>query len=196
MLLVLDNYDSFTFNLVQYLGELGADPLVVRNDEMSLDAIRDLGPSRIVVSPGPCTPAEAGVSVEVVRALGPTIPVLGVCLGHQAIGEAFGGRTVRARRVMHGKTAPVRHTGEGIFAGLPSPLTVARYHSLVTDPGALPAVLEAVAWSDDAGDADRPAEIEIQGMRHRHHPVWGVQFHPESLFSDGGKRLLSNFLAL
>ena len=190
MLLVIDNYDSFTFNLVQLLGSLGADPRVVRNDELGVEQIRSLRPERIVLSPGPCTPAEAGVSVAVVKALGPEVPVLGVCLGHQAIGEAFGGRTIRARRVMHGKTAPVRHGGEGIFRGLPSPLLVARYHSLVTDPAALPAELEAVAWSDEDGGE------EIQGMRHRTHPVWGVQFHPESIFSEHGVRLLGNFLAL
>jgi anthranilate synthase component 2 len=190
VLLVLDNYDSFTFNLVQFLGELGADPLVVRNDERSVEEIRALGPSRIVVSPGPCTPGEAGVSVELVRSLGESVPILGVCLGHQAIGEAYGGRTIRAGRVMHGKTDPVEHTGEGIFEGLPSPLVVTRYHSLVTDPEALPGVLVPVAWSDD--EAGR----EIQAMRHRELPVWGVQFHPESLFSEGGKRLLANFLAI
>jgi anthranilate synthase component II len=191
VLLVLDNYDSFTWNLVQLLGELGADPLVVRNDERSVQALAALGPERIVVSPGPCTPAEAGVSVELVHALGPSVPVLGVCLGHQAIGEAYGGRTIRASRVMHGKTAPVRHTGEGLFRGLPDPLTVARYHSLVTDPDALPPDLEPVAWSREEGEGE-----EIQAMRHRSHPVWGVQFHPESLFSEGGKRLLANFLAV
>jgi anthranilate synthase component 2 len=191
VLLVIDNYDSFTFNLVQYLGELGAEPIVVRNDERTVEQIRALRPERIVLSPGPCTPAEAGISVELVRALGASVPVLGVCLGHQAIGEAYGGRTIRAGRTMHGKTAPVRHTGQGIFAGLPSPLTVARYHSLTTDPGALPDELEPVAWSDDPSDAG-----EIQGMRHRTHRVWGVQFHPESLFSEEGKRLLANFLEL
>ncbi|MBT8338043.1 MAG: aminodeoxychorismate/anthranilate synthase component II [Gemmatimonadetes bacterium] len=190
MLLVLDNYDSFTFNLVQFLGELGGEPRVVRNDEYSIDELRALAPSRIVISPGPCTPGEAGVSVELVRALGESVPILGVCLGHQAIGEAYGGRTIRAGRVMHGKTDPIEHTGEGIFEGLPSPLTVTRYHSLVTDPEALPSVLVPVAWSDD--EAGR----EIQAMRHRELPVWGVQFHPESLFSDGGKVLLGNFLAM
>lgn len=190
MLLVLDNYDSFTFNLVQFLGELGADPVVVRNDECTVDEIRDRRPERIVVSPGPCTPREAGISVELVRALGPTTPILGVCLGHQAIGEAYGGRTIRAGRIMHGKTDPIEHDGSGIFQGLPSPLTVTRYHSLVTDPDALPDELEAVAWSRE-GDA-----VEIQAMRHRVFPVWGVQFHPESLFSQDGKRLLANFLAI
>ncbi|MFO8173001.1 MAG: anthranilate synthase component II [Gemmatimonadota bacterium] len=189
MILVLDNYDSFTWNLVQLLGELGADPQVFRNDEASVDEIRKLAPRRIVVSPGPCTPAEAGISVDLIRELGPSIPVLGVCLGHQAIGEAFGGRTVRAGEVMHGKTAAVRHTGRGLFRGLPDPLEVIRYHSLVTDPAALPEVLEVVAWSDPQRFGE-----EIQGIRHRTHPIWGVQFHPESLFSQGGKTLLENFL--
>jgi anthranilate synthase component 2 len=191
MLLVLDNYDSFTFNLVQYLGELGADPVVIRNDERSVSEIAAMGPERIVISPGPCTPAEAGVSVELVRELGSTTPILGVCLGHQSIGEAYGGRTIRAARTMHGKTSPIRHDGSGLFHGLPSPLTVTRYHSLVTDPDALPEVLVPVAWSEDA-----EAGEEIQAMRHREYPVWGVQFHPESLFSDGGHRLLDNFLRM
>ena len=191
MLLVIDNYDSFTFNLVQYLGELGADLRVVRNDELEVEGIEALAPDRIVLSPGPCTPSSAGVSIDVVRALGPTTPTLGVCLGHQAIGEAYGGRTVRAGKVMHGKTAPVRHSGEGIFQGLPSPVTVTRYHSLTTDPDALPEELVPVAWSDADGE-----EAEIQGMRHRAHPVWGVQFHPESLFSEHGRTLLKNFLDL
>ena len=191
MILVLDNYDSFTFNLVQALGALGAEPTVLRNDERSVEEIRSLAPDRIVVSPGPCTPAQAGVSVELIRALGPEIPTLGVCLGHQAVGEAFGGRTVQARRVMHGKTAPVRHTGVGILAGLPSPFTVARYHSLVTDPASLPDELEAIAWTDLPGEED-----EVQAARHRHFPVWGVQFHPESLFGEHGDALLRNFLTL
>ncbi len=191
MLLVIDNYDSFTWNLVQHLGELGADPVVVRNDEHSPDALEAMGPTAVVISPGPCTPAEAGVSVEVIRRLGPTTPLLGVCLGHQSIGEAFGGRTIRARRVMHGKLGLVRHGGEGIFQGLPDPLEVTRYHSLVTDPEALPAELEAVAWSTGEG-----ASGEIQALRHRTFPIWGVQFHPESLFCQDGKRLLDNFLRL
>ena len=190
MLLVIDNYDSFTFNLVQYLGELGACPHVVRNDELDVPAIEALRPERIVLSPGPCTPAEAGVTVEVVRRMGSRVPVLGVCLGHQAIGEAYGGRTIRARRTMHGKTAPVRHSGEGLFAGVPSPFTVTRYHSLVTDPAVLPEELVPVAWCDEEGGE------EIQGMRHRTDPVWGVQFHPESLFSEHGKTILANFLGL
>ncbi len=189
MILVLDNYDSFTWNLVQFLGELGADLRVARNDETTVEEVRAMAPDRIVISPGPCTPREAGISVAVVRELGPHVPILGVCLGHQAVGEAFGGRTVRASRIMHGKTAPVLHRGEGIFEGLPSPLSVARYHSLVTDPSALPPVLEVVAWSDPEVFGE-----EIQGVRHREFPVWGVQFHPESLFTQQGKRLLRNFL--
>jgi len=190
VILVLDNYDSFTFNLVQALGALGAEPTVLRNDERSVAEIRSMRPERIVVSPGPCTPREAGVSVELIRALGPAIPTLGVCLGHQAIGEAFGGRTVRAGRVMHGKTAPVRHEGKGILAGLPSPFTVARYHSLVTDPAVVPEELEVIAWTDLPA-----AQDEVQAVRHRRFPVWGVQFHPESLFGEHGDALLRNFLA-
>ncbi len=190
MLLVIDNYDSFTWNLVQFLGELGAEPVVHRNDEIGLDEIEALHPDRIVISPGPCTPAEAGISVELVRRFGPSTPILGVCLGHQSIGEAYGGRVVRARRTMHGKLSPVRHTGAGLFAGLPDPITVTRYHSLVIDPPSLPAELEAVAWTDEPGWED-----EIQAVRHRQHPVWGVQFHPESIASEGGKALLANFLA-
>ena len=191
MLVVIDNYDSFTFNLVQALGALGADPFVVRNDERSVEEIRSLRPDRLVVSPGPCTPADAGVSVDLIRELGPDVPTLGVCLGHQAVGEAFGGRTVRARRVMHGKTAPVRHGGTGILTGLPSPFTVARYHSLVTDPAVLPAELEAVAWTDLPEERE-----EVQAVRHRRFPIWGVQFHPESLFGEHGEILLRNFLSL
>jgi len=191
MLLVLDNYDSFTWNLVQLLGELGANPVVVRNDERSLAELEAMQPDRMVISPGPCTPAEAGVSVEAVRVLGAKIPTLGVCLGHQAIGEAFGGRTIRARRVMHGKTAWMEHQGTGLFAGLPSPLEVARYHSLVTDPSALPDELEPLAWSDG-----EQGGREIQAMRHRSKPIWGVQFHPESLFTQGGRKLMENFLRL
>lgn len=192
MLLVIDNYDSFTFNLVQFLGDLGADPAVVRNDERDVEELAAMAPERVVVSPGPCTPAEAGVSVEAFRRLGGQgTPMLGVCLGHQALGEAFGGRTIRARRVMHGKTGPVRHDGTGIFDGLPSPFEVARYHSLVTDPDALPDEFEPVAWSTDPAD-----EGEVQAIRHRELPLWGVQFHPESLFSEHGKRLLENFLGV
>ena len=192
MLLVIDNYDSFTFNLVQFLGELGADPTVVRNDEASVPELEAMKPSRVVISPGPCTPREAGVSIDLVRRLGTSVPLLGVCLGHQAIGEAFGGKTVRAARVMHGKTTRIRHTGEGIFQGLPVPLEVTRYHSLVTDAAALPSTLVPVAWSPGTVEG----EEEIQAVRHRKFPIWGVQFHPESIFSEGGMRLLRNFLEL
>lgn len=192
MLLVIDNYDSFTFNLVQLLGGLGEEPVVVRNDERSIEELVRMGPERIVVSPGPCTPSDAGVSIEVFRTLGGAgVPMLGVCLGHQSLGEAYGGRTVRARRVMHGKTGPVRHEGAPLFEGIPSPFQVARYHSLVTDIEALPRELEPVAWSTDPAD-----EGEIQAIRHSSLPLWGVQFHPESFFSDHGTRLLSNFLAI
>jgi anthranilate synthase component 2 len=192
MLLVIDNYDSFTFNLVQALGALGADPVVVRNDESSVEQLAAMAPERVVVSPGPCTPREAGVSVEAFHRLGGAgIPMLGVCLGHQSLGEAFGGRTVRARRVLHGKTGRVRHAGADLFRGVPSPFAAARYHSLVTDAGALPEELEPIAWSVDPGD-----EGEIQAIRHRTLPLWGVQFHPESLFAEYGAVLLRNFLTL
>jgi anthranilate synthase component 2 len=191
MIQVIDNYDSFTWNLVQYLGELGADPVVRRNDALSAEEIERLAPERIVISPGPCTPAEAGVSVEVIRRLGATTPILGVCLGHQAIGAAYGGEVVRAERVMHGKTSPITHSGEGIFSGIPSPFVVARYHSLVLEPSSFPAALEVIATTDEPGHTD-----EIQGVRHREHPVWGVQFHPESIASEYGHDLLRNFLAL
>ncbi|TVP49705.1 MAG: aminodeoxychorismate/anthranilate synthase component II [Gemmatimonadales bacterium] len=201
MLLVLDNYDSFTWNLVQLLGELGADPVVVRNDELTVEELLRRRPDRVVVSPGPCTPTEAGISVEAIRTLAPLgIPVLGVCLGHQALGEAFGGRTIRAGQLMHGKVASIEHTGEGIFSALPSPFRVARYHSLVTDPAALPDELEVVAWSSVAGTAEssasNPRAREIQAVRHRNAPVWGVQFHPESYFSEHGRALLDGFLHL
>ncbi len=189
MILMIDNYDSFTWNLVQYLGELGADVQVRRNDELSVQQIAALAPERIVISPGPCTPADAGVSVEVIRELGASIPILGVCLGHQAIGEAFGGRVVRADRVMHGKTSPVAHHGDALFRGLPARLTVARYHSLVIDLQSLPASLEIAAWTDEPD-----WEHEIQAVKHREHPVFGVQFHPESIASEGGRDLLRNFL--
>jgi anthranilate synthase component 2 len=192
MLLVIDNYDSFTFNLVQLLGDLGADPVVVRNDERSVEQLKALRPDWVVVSPGPCTPREAGVSVDAIRVLGGQgIPVLGVCLGHQSLGEAFGGRTIRAKRLMHGKTGRVGHDGSALFKGIPTEFTVTRYHSLVTDASALPDVLVPVGWSTDPAD-----EGEIQAMRHRSLPIWGVQFHPESLFSEYGKALLENFLSL
>jgi anthranilate synthase component II len=193
MLLVLDNYDSFTWNLVQLLGELGADPQVVRNDALTVEELLRNPPDRMLISPGPCTPGEAGISVDAIRALTPLgIPLLGVCLGHQALGEAFGGRTIRARRLMHGKVAPVEHSGEGLFHGLPSPFQVTRYHSLVTDPEVLPDVLEIMAWSAEEPDGI----LEIQAMRHREAPVWGVQFHPESLFSEHGRQLLHAFLQM
>ena len=189
MLLVLDNYDSFTYNLVQYLGELGERPVVKRNDEISVDDIGDLGVTRMVISPGPCTPSEAGISVAAIRKWGPTIPILGVCLGHQAIGEAYGGKVVRARTLMHGKTSRVTHNGKGLFKGLPAPLQVMRYHSLVIESTSLPAELEIIARGDE--DAD-----EIHAVKHRTHPVWGVQFHPESIMTQNGKDILQNFLTL
>jgi anthranilate synthase component II len=191
MILVIDNYDSFTWNLVQYLGELGALPTVIRNDEATVEEIRRMSPGRIVISPGPCTPAEAGVSVDVVRELGRETPILGVCLGHQSIGAAYGGEVVRAGRVMHGKVSPIRHTGADVFQGLPTPLRVARYHSLIIEPTTLPDELEVIAWTDEPGFED-----EIQAVRHREHPVWGVQFHPESIASESGHQLLRNFLEL
>jgi anthranilate synthase component 2 len=191
MLLVIDNYDSFTYNLVQLIGSLGVDPIVKRNDEVTVADIEQLHPERIVISPGPCTPNEAGVSVDVVKHFGPTTPVLGVCLGHQAIGQAYGGQVVRARRIMHGKTSPIAHTGSEIFQGLPEPLEVARYHSLVVDRATLPKELQILAWTDEPGYED-----EIQALRHENHPVWGVQFHPESIASQGGRELMSNFLTL
>jgi anthranilate synthase/aminodeoxychorismate synthase-like glutamine amidotransferase len=191
MILVIDNYDSFTWNLVQYLGELGVEPVVRRNDEVTLEEVEALAPDAIVISPGPCTPAEAGVSVDVIRRFGESTPILGVCLGHQAVGVAYGGEVVRARRLMHGKTSEIAHRAEGIFAGVPTPFRVARYHSLVVAPESLPEELEVVAWTDETGYED-----EIQAVRHREFPVWGVQFHPESIASEHGKVLLSNFLSL
>jgi anthranilate synthase component 2 len=187
MILVIDNYDSFTYNLVQYLGELGAEVEVRRNDAIAVDDIAAMAPAAIVLSPGPCTPAEAGVTIPVIRRWGASIPMLGVCLGHQAIGEAFGGKVVRADRVMHGKTSLVTHDGTGVFAGLPSPLEVMRYHSLVIQPTSLPASLIVVARAVDAPD-------EIHAVRHAEHPVFGVQFHPESIMTQHGKQMLANFL--
>lgn len=191
MILVIDNYDSFTWNLVQLVGALGEEPVVRRNDEVDVAAVRALAPAAIIVSPGPCTPAEAGVSVELIRELGPETPILGVCLGHQSIGAAFGARIVRAERMMHGKTSPVAHTGAGVFSGMPSPFRVARYHSLVIEPDSLPAELEVVARTAEEG-----YEHEIQGVRHREHPIWGVQFHPESIASEHGGTLVRNFLEM
>ena len=189
MILVIDNYDSFTFNLVQYLGELGAKPVVRRNDAIKVDEIMAMKPQAIVISPGPCTPADAGVSVEAVRRCGATIPILGVCLGHQAIGEAYGGKVVRAGRVMHGKTSQVEHDGRELFAGIPSPMQVMRYHSLVIEPKSMPNDLLPIARA-----ADEPSEIHA--VKHRSHRVWGVQFHPESIMTPEGKTLLRNFLDL
>ncbi len=188
MLAVIDNYDSFTWNLVQILGDLGQAPRVYRNDEVTPAELRSAGCTRLVISPGPKTPSEAGASVAAIRELGPDVPTLGVCLGHQAIGEAYGGRTIRAARTVHGKTSRIVHHGDPLFQGIPSSLEVARYHSLVTAPR-LPPQLVAIAWSDDPADRG-----EIQAMRHRKHPVWGVQFHPESWFTEHGRRLLANFL--
>ncbi len=185
MLLMIDNYDSFTYNLVQYLGELGADVRVVRNDAIDLDEVAALGPEKIVISPGPCTPAEAGISVPLIRRFAGEIPILGVCLGHQSIGQAFGGTIVRARRVMHGKLSPVIHDGTGVFAGLPSPFHATRYHSLAIEQDSLPPALAVNATTDDG---------EIMGVRHRELPVFGVQFHPEAILTEHGKRLLANFL--
>ena len=191
MLLVLDNYDSFTYNLVQYAGELGAEPVVYRNDALSVEAALELRPDAIVVSPGPCTPREAGISVPLIRAAAGRVPVLGVCLGHQAIGEAFGGRVVRADRLMHGKTTLVAHRGHPLFDGIPAPFEAMRYHSLVVSPQELPTELEVTAWS-----SDRPEASEIMGLAHATLPVYGVQFHPESVGTAPGKRILANFLAL
>jgi anthranilate synthase component 2 len=191
MLLMIDNYDSFTWNLVQYLQALGAEVKVVRNDELSVAQIEALAPERIVISPGPCTPNEAGVSLQVIRELGTRVPILGVCLGHQSIGQAYGGDVVRAGRIMHGKTSAIRHEGKGVFAGLPDAYEATRYHSLVVDKATLPDVLEMTAWTQNA---DGSVE-EIMGLRHREHPVEGVQFHPESILTEHGHALLKNFLA-
>ncbi len=184
-ILMIDNYDSFTYNLVQYLGELGADVTVRRNDAIDVSGVRTLRPNAIVISPGPCTPTEAGISVKLLREMAGEVPILGVCLGHQCIGEAFGGKVVRAARLMHGKTSPVLHDGKTIFAGLPTPFDAMRYHSLIVEPASLPPHLEVSA---------RTAENEIMGLRHRELPVEGVQFHPESILTFEGKHLLKNFL--
>ena len=187
MLLMIDNYDSFTFNLVQYFGELGEEVVTLRNDAVTLDEIERLAPARIVISPGPCSPAEAGISVPLLHRFAGRIPILGVCLGHQAIGAAFGGDVVRARTIMHGKTSPVTHDGRGVFAGIPSPYTVVRYHSLAVARDTLPDCLEISAQTDDG---------EIMGLRHRKYAIEGVQFHPESIETEHGHRLLRNFLEL
>ncbi|ODS97027.1 MAG: anthranilate/aminodeoxychorismate synthase component II [Lautropia sp. SCN 69-89] len=185
MLLMIDNYDSFTWNLVQYFGELGEEVRTVRNDAITLDEVVALAPARIVISPGPCTPAEAGISLPLIERFAGRIPILGVCLGHQAIGAAFGGRVVRAKQVMHGKTSPIRHDGAGVFRGLPDPFTAIRYHSLAVERESLPGCLEVTAWTDDG---------EIMGLRHRELAVEGVQFHPESILTEHGHALLRNFL--
>jgi anthranilate synthase component II len=190
MLLMIDNYDSFTYNLVQYFAELGAEVRVVRNDEIDLDGIRQLAPSHLVISPGPCTPNEAGVSLQAVRELGNFCPILGVCLGHQSIGQAFGGNVVRARRVMHGKTSLMHHAGVDVFRNLPTPFEATRYHSLIVNREPFPAELEVTAWTVlEDGSVD-----EVMGLRHRSLPISGVQFHPESILTQHGKALLQNFL--
>ena len=189
-LLMIDNYDSFTFNLVQYLQELGAEVRVERNDALTVDEIERLAPERIVISPGPCTPNEAGVSMAVIERMGASTPILGVCLGHQSIGQVYGGDVIRAGRIMHGKTSRIRHAGKGVFAGLPDGYEATRYHSLVVDKRTLPAALEITAWTEhDDGSME-----EIMGLRHRDFPVEGVQFHPESILTQHGHALLKNFL--
>ncbi|MCW9078386.1 MAG: aminodeoxychorismate/anthranilate synthase component II [Gammaproteobacteria bacterium] len=189
MLLMIDNYDSFTFNIVQYFGELGAEVKVVRNDEIDVAGIAALEPAHLVISPGPCTPAQAGISVEAIKAFAGRIPILGVCLGHQSIGQAFGGRVVHARAVMHGKTSPIHHRSVGVFADLPNPFEATRYHSLVIERDSLPDCLEVTAWTERDG-----VEDEIMGLRHRELDVQGVQFHPESILTEHGHQMLKNFL--
>ena len=186
MLLVIDNYDSFTYNLVQFFGELGAEMEIRRNDEITVEEIKDLKPERICISPGPCSPNEAGVSCEVISEFGSEVPILGVCLGHQSIGQVYGGDIVRAEQLMHGKTSMIEHDGQGVFQGLDSPLKATRYHSLIIRGDSLPDCLEKTAWCGDL----------IMGVRHREHPVHGVQFHPESILTEGGKTLLGNFLEM
>ncbi len=187
MILVIDNYDSFTYNLVQYLGELGAEMRVFRNDEITVAEAVALNPEKVLVSPGPCTPKEAGVSCDIIREFGPRLPLFGVCLGHQSIGDVYGGNVVRADRLMHGKTSPMIHEGQSVFKGLPSPFDATRYHSLIIERKSLPDCLEITAWT---------AEGEIMGVQHKEHPVHGVQFHPESILTVEGKKLLQNFLDL
>ena len=187
MLLILDNYDSFTYNLVQYFGELGAEMKIFRNDALTVEEVKKLAPARICISPGPCTPNEAGISLELIRELGATTPILGVCLGHQSIGQIYGGDVVRADRLMHGKTSPIHHNGSSVFKGLPSPFEATRYHSLIVKRDTLPDCLEITAWTEEG---------EIMGLRHKEHPVQGVQFHPESILTEHGKQMLENFLSL
>ena len=186
MILVIDNYDSFTYNLVQYLGELGAEVVVKRNDAVSVDEIRTSGPSGVLISPGPGRPEEAGVSLELIAALGPSVPIFGVCLGHQSIAQHFGASIVRAERLMHGRTSPILHEGAGVFASLPSPLTATRYHSLIVEPDTVPDELEVTAWTD---------RDEIMGLRHKELPIEGVQFHPESFLTEHGHSLIRNWLS-
>lgn len=187
MILVIDNYDSFTFNLVQYLGELGAEMRVYRNDKITVEEAVALNPEKVLVSPGPCTPKEAGISCDIVREFGPRLPLFGVCLGHQSIGDVYGGNVIRADRLMHGKTSPMIHEGKSVFKGLPSPFDATRYHSLIIERESIPDCLEITAWT---------AEGEIMGVQHKQHPVHGVQFHPESILTVEGKKLLQNFLDL
>jgi anthranilate synthase/aminodeoxychorismate synthase-like glutamine amidotransferase len=187
MILVIDNYDSFTYNLVQYLGELGAEMRVFRNDEITVEEAIALNPEKVLVSPGPCTPKEAGISCDIIREFGPRLPLFGVCLGHQSIGDVYGGNVVRAERLMHGKTSPILHEGKSVFKGLPNTFDATRYHSLIVDRDTLPDCLEITAWT---------AEGEIMGVQHKEHPVHGVQFHPESILTVDGKKLLQNFLDL
>ncbi len=190
MILMIDNYDSFTYNVVQYLGELKADVKVVRNDEITLEEVAELAPEKIVISPGPCTPNEAGISVATIEHFSGKVPILGICLGHQSIGQAFGGKVVRAREVMHGKTSPIYHNNKGVFRGLPNPFEATRYHSLIVDQAGLPDCLEVTAWTQtEGGDVD-----EIMGFRHREYAVEGVQFHPESILTENGHDMLENFL--
>ncbi|HCT25792.1 MAG TPA: anthranilate/aminodeoxychorismate synthase component II [Stenotrophomonas sp.] len=190
MLLMIDNYDSFTYNLVQYFGELGEEVLTIRNDEITLDDIKKLNPARICLSPGPCSPKEAGICVDLLKEFSGKLPILGVCLGHQGIGQVYGGTVIRAGNIMHGKTSPIRHEGKGVFAGLPDRYQATRYHSLVVDKNSLPDVLEVTAWTEN----DDGSIEEIMGLRHRQFPVEGVQFHPESILTEHGHALLRNFL--
>ena len=187
MLLLIDNYDSFTYNLAQYLGELGAELAVHRNDALTVEQIEQMAPAGIVISPGPCTPDQAGISLDVVKRLGPKIPLFGVCLGHQSIGQAFGGKVIRAPQIMHGKISQIHHNGQGVFAGLPEPFEATRYHSLIVERATLPESLEVTAWTEDEFNL-------IMGLRHREYPIQGVQFHPESILTHAGKQLLKNFL--
>jgi anthranilate synthase/aminodeoxychorismate synthase-like glutamine amidotransferase len=200
MVFVLDNYDSFTYNLVQYLGELGAEVEVYRNDELTVEQVEALHPDRILLSPGPCTPHEAGILVPLIRHMAGKAPILGVCLGHQAIGEAFGGHVIRAEQLMHGKTSPVDHDGKGVFAGLPTPLTCTRYHSLIVEQKSLPAELEITAHTAETNGAGNKKSSSggsvIMGLRHRTLPIEGVQFHPESVLTDGGHQMIRNFLKM